>query len=240
MTETAVVLAAGLGSRLERHTEACAKALVPVAGRPLIHHVLGSLAAAGLRRAVVVLGYHGAQVEASVGDGADFGLSVRYVWNPHYERGNAGSLWCALPEVAGQPFLLAMSDHLCSPSLLQTFLQQARGRSALAVDRSQLDPERTAEATKVVLNDGLVAGLGKQIAGWHALDTGISHWAAGAFDGVASTHWEGELAALMAHLARLRRVAACDVSGHFWLDVDTGDDLRLAEQLLQADARNLG
>jgi choline kinase len=213
---------------------------VPVAGRPLIHHVLESLASAGIQEVVLVVGYQGEQVEAALGDGLQFGLRIHYVWNRDYAQGNASSLWRALPVVGGEPFLLAMSDHLCSPELLRAFLEQVDGRTAIAVDRSDLGEERTAEATKVALMDSLVVDLGKGLERWDAIDTGFSHWAAGAFAAAADAPPEGELAALMTRLARTEGgLASCNVTGHFWLDVDTDDDIRLAETLLGVDGRRL-
>jgi choline kinase len=241
-TKRAVILAAGRGGRLGDHTAARAKCLVPVLGRPLIDYVLTALAGAGIEDVVIVVGYQGEQVEADVGDGERFGIRIQYVWNRDYMRGNASSLQQALPLVESEPFLLVMSDHLCSATLFRTFLEQVQGRSALAVDASEHEAERVDEATKVALVDGNVADLGKQIDAWHALDTGVSHWAAGAFalrNGNGAPV-ESELAALMARLARSEGgLAACQVSGHFWLDVDTDGDLRLAERLLQADDRLL-
>ncbi len=240
MTNKAVVLAAGRGGRLERRTDGCAKCLVEVAGRPLIHYVLTSLAKAGLSEVVLVLGHCGEQVEANLRDGERFGIKLHYVWNRDYTKGNASSFWRALPIVSGEPFLLSMADHLCSATLLRTFLDSVDGRSAVAIDRSDLGPERTAEATKVALVDGLVIDMGKELERWNAVDTGFSHWAAGAFAASGDTPPEAELAAVMATMARNEGgLAACDVSGHFWLDIDTEDDLRLAERLLQADAGRL-
>lgn len=240
MTRKAVVLAAGRGDRLERLTDECAKCLVLVAGRPMIHYVLTSLARAGVGEAVLVVGYCGEQVERELGDGGKFGLKLHYAWNREYALGNASSLWRALPLVAGEPFLLVMADHLCSASLLKTFLDQLDGRSAIAVDRSDLGQERIEEATKVALNDSLVMDLGKGLARWDAVDTGFSHWAAGAFGPASDAPAEGELAALMTRIARTEGgLTAGDVGGHFWLDVDTEQDLRLAERLLASDERLL-
>ena len=240
MTKKAIVLAAGRGGRLQRRTDGHAKCLVPVAGRPLIHHVLTSLAEAGLSEAVVVVGYRGEQLEADLGDGQRFGIRLRYVWNRDYTLGNASSLWRALPIVGREPFLLVMGDHLCSATLLRTFLAGIDGGSAIAIDRSDLGEERTAEATKVALVDGQVVDIGKELERWDALDTGFSHWAAGAFAPVTDALPEGELSFLMAGLARNGGgLAARDVSGHFWLDIDTEEDLRLAERLLQADEDRL-
>ena len=75
---TAVVLAAGRGTRMGALTASTPKPLLAVAGRPLIEHVLGGFAAAGVRRAVVVTGYLGDAVEAALGDGSRLGLQTVY------------------------------------------------------------------------------------------------------------------------------------------------------------------
>lgn len=240
MTKNAVILAAGRGSRLERRTDACAKCLVPVSGRPIIEYVLTSLAKAGVPKGILVLGHHGEQVERALGSGQQFGLELQYVWNREPERGNARSLWSALPLVAGEPFLLAMGDHLCSASLLRAFLDQVNGGCALAIDRSDLGPDRIAEATKVATSGGCAVEIGKQLERWDAVDTGISHWTAGALWALAGDPPEGELASLMACLARSEGgLRVSDVTGHFWLDIDTEGDLLLAERLLQSNDRLL-
>ena len=62
MIDTAVLLAAGEGSRLRG--AAASKPLCPVAGRALIDHALAGLARAGIRRVVLVLGYRGRDIAA--------------------------------------------------------------------------------------------------------------------------------------------------------------------------------
>lgn len=213
--------------------------MVPVAGRPMIDYVLTSLARAGICDAVLVLGYRGEQVQEHLGDGSRFGLTLRYAWNRDYTQGNASSLSAALPLVCNEPFLLVMADHLCSASLLRTFLGQVDGRSAIAVDRSSMGQERTNEATKVALTDGLVVDLGKGLERWEGVDTGFSYWKPEAF-AAGDQQATGELAALMTRIARhYGGLTAGDVTGHFWLDLDTEEELRQAERLLADDERRL-
>jgi len=241
MIRRAVVLAAGFGGRLGLLTQARPKCLVPVLGRPLIDYVLQSVRGAGVHEVLFVLGHHGEQVRTQLSDGRYYGLNISYVWNDRYHLGNASSLACALPLIQHEPFLLLMADHLVSASLLRTFLLSCRGswRSAIAVDRSELGPERAAEATKVATVGGIVRAIGKTLDRWEAADVGASYWVPGSFGSLPAALTDGELSAFVGYIAQAGSLAACDVSGHFWLDVDTEDDLRLAEQLLAADERIL-
>lgn len=82
MIDAAIVLAAGLGTRLAPLSQVRAKAALPVAGEVLIRRQLRWLAAAGVRRAVVNLHHLPATITARVGHGDDLGVEVRYSWEP--------------------------------------------------------------------------------------------------------------------------------------------------------------
>lgn len=75
----AVVLCAGEGTRLRPLTFSRPKHLLPVAGQPLLGHVLCSLAAAGLQEVGLVVGHHPEAVQRYVGDGEQWGLSATYI-----------------------------------------------------------------------------------------------------------------------------------------------------------------
>ena len=59
MSLTAIIPAAGVGTRLRPHTHSRPKALLPVAGKPVLGHILDQLLAVGVDRVVLVLGYRG-------------------------------------------------------------------------------------------------------------------------------------------------------------------------------------
>jgi len=74
----AMIFAAGLGHRLQPLTETIPKALVPVAGRPMIDYPLLLLRRYGVREIIINLHHLGDRIEAYLGDGAKFGLKIGY------------------------------------------------------------------------------------------------------------------------------------------------------------------
>lgn len=108
-----IVLAAGLGTRLQPITSYLAKPAVPVAGKALIVRVLEWLQREGIRDVVVNLHHLPATVTGIIGDGTQFGLHVRYSWEREI-LGSAGgprlalSLW---PDLQG-PCLITNGDTL--------------------------------------------------------------------------------------------------------------------------------
>lgn len=106
---SALVLAAGIGTRLRPLTDARAKPAVPVAGTPLIARILRRLAQAGVRDVVLNLHYLPETIAAAVGEGRDLGVAVRYSWE-HPVLGSAGGPRHAQPLLASDPYLLINGD----------------------------------------------------------------------------------------------------------------------------------
>ncbi len=105
----AMILAAGKGERLRPLTLHTPKPLVPVAGVPLIEYHLRALAAAGITEVVINHAWLGAQIEAHLGDGARFGVSIAY--SPEGEPlETGGGILHALPLLGEQPFILLNGD----------------------------------------------------------------------------------------------------------------------------------
>lgn len=89
MIDAAILLAAGLGTRLAPLSSIRAKAALPVSGEVVIRRQLRWLAAAGVRRAVVNLHHLPATITSRLGHGEDLGVDVRYSWEPRV-LGSAG------------------------------------------------------------------------------------------------------------------------------------------------------
>lgn len=77
-TKTAMILAAGFGTRMRPLTDHTPKPMLRVAGIPLIEHHVRKLVAAGFKRIVINHAYLGEQIEAHLKNGADFGCHIVY------------------------------------------------------------------------------------------------------------------------------------------------------------------
>lgn len=116
MTPPALVLAAGLGTRLQPLTFLRAKAAVPVNGETLARRAVRWLVSQGVCELVLNLHHHPASIAGSVGDGGDIGARVRYSWEQPV-LGSAGGPRHALPLLGPDPFLIVNGDTLTNVNL---------------------------------------------------------------------------------------------------------------------------
>lgn len=146
----AIILAAGLGSRLGEKARGLPKALQKVGSRTLIEHQLEALSAEGVGPVVVVVGHAEDKIRTALGE------SVEYVVNSRPDETNSlYSLWLARSWLEGEVLILN-SDLLFHPDVLKRLLKQAG--SALAFDSAS---HGGAEQTKVGLSGTRVTDLGK-------------------------------------------------------------------------------
>ena len=95
-------------------TDFTPKPLLQVGGKPLIAWHLERLAGAGLREVVINHAHLGAQIETALGDGARWGLSIRYSPEPEGALETAGGIASALPLLGeDEPFLVINGDIWC-------------------------------------------------------------------------------------------------------------------------------
>jgi MurNAc alpha-1-phosphate uridylyltransferase len=104
-----MLLAAGRGERMRPLTLERPKPLLAVGGHALIDWHLQRLAAAGIGDVVVNVSWLGAQIEAHCGDGAAYGLNIRYS-REDTPLETAGGIIQALPLLGSEPFILANAD----------------------------------------------------------------------------------------------------------------------------------
>ena len=124
----ALVLTAGLGTRLRPLSDYRAKPAMPVGKEALACRILRGLADSGIREAVLNLHHLPHTVTREVGDGSQCGLRVRYSWEQPRVLGSAGGPRHALPLVDGDTVLIVNGDTLCDMPLRELWeAHQASG-----------------------------------------------------------------------------------------------------------------
>ncbi len=148
----AIILGAGLGSRLKSASGGKAKPLLEVGGRPLILHQLETLADHGVGPVLVVVGHQADEVQEIVGSRAEILLNERFA-----ETNSLYSLWLAREWITG-PFVLLNCDLYFDPRILEQVLEEPG--NVLAYDSTS---SRGREQTKVAIKQGRVVDLGKDL-----------------------------------------------------------------------------
>lgn len=105
-----MILAAGRGERMRPLTDVTPKPLLRVGGTTLIEHHLLRLARAGLHDVVVNTGHLGEQIEATLGDGARYGVRIEYSREGNAILDTGGGIFNALPLLGEAPFLVVNGD----------------------------------------------------------------------------------------------------------------------------------
>ncbi|NOZ82476.1 MAG: NTP transferase domain-containing protein [Euryarchaeota archaeon] len=214
----AVVLAAGRGERLRSSTP---KPLVKLFGVALIDRVIENLRSAGVSEIVVVCSHP--EVERHVSGRA------RVVRNTEVERGGGYSLLLGARAVEGEGFILVMSDHVFDREILLKLVESEPECTTLCID-TVLEGKDIDEATRVLVDSDVVVDMGKGIERFNALDTGVFYCTQEVLEAASGFSGRFSVTDVMLKLASEGRLRALDVSGCYWRDIDTQEELRQAER----------
>lgn len=174
----ALLLTAGLGTRLQPLSAVRAKPALPVAGIPLVARILGWLHGSGVRRVVLNLHHRADTITRIVGDGARFGLEVRYSWEAGI-LGSAGGPARAIPLLEADRFFIINGDTLADVDLAALAAQH--------VDTNALVTMAVVEGREgyngvIADSRGIVSGFGRRPGAYHYI--GVQAVNASIFAGV--------------------------------------------------------
>lgn len=227
-----IIMAGGMGTRLRPHTRDCPKPLLPVAGKPMLEHIIERAKLEGFRDFVLAINWLGHMVEGHFGDGSAFGVRIRYL-REQSPLGTAGAL-SLLDPVPDVPFVVTNGDVIADIHYaeLLDFHQRYNAVATMAV-----------RAYEWQHPFGVVQTQGASIVGFEEKPVVRSHINAGVY------------ALAPAALAALERGAYCDMPTVFtrlqesgartvaypmhepWLDVGRPDDLARADTNLKGQGK---
>lgn len=224
----ALVLAAGDGSRLRRYTRQ--KVLEPIAKIPLLGRVLRSLKEAGIEKVHIVIGYEGDKVRKEFGE-SYLGLDINYVTASNWERGNLHSFMAA-KGIFQSEFILCMGDHIFDSQIVKSLLNLRLLNDVLilATDKTGY----SLDDTRVLEENGRILDIGKDIAASNCVDTGFFLCSPEifAYGEKALEQGASEFTNCVRLVAKDGRARTFDVTGMYWVDVDTEEDVRRARKFL--------
>ena len=236
--ETAVILAAGFGSRLAGTVETTSiKPLTPVAGKPLIYRTIDGLKYSGHTRIIIVLGHKNDEIEQAVNSKYGGELEIIFTYNSQYHLKNGISVLAAAPYIEGI-FTLTMADHILEQSLLNMANNHVpvKNGATLLVDYKVDEVFDLDDATKVKSVDDKVRHIGKQIDDYNCIDTGLFVCTTELLTVLEEFyHANGDVSLSdgIEQLAELGRMETLDIEDAFWQDVDTSEMLKNAERVLK-------
>ncbi len=211
------------------------KILLDLHGQTLLEHHLNALSSLGVTEFVIVTGHRGDAVKHYI---ERKGLSRRFdvclVANDRWPEGNASSILAARACVNEDRFVVVMGDHLFDPASLRGFLK-VRGEFAGVFDSAPRYVD-TREATKAASRHGHLVALGKELAEFKYVDTGMFICSPRLFPFIEQCLADGQ----GTFNEVKRRWIACgnilhifDCRGAFWMDIDHEEELVKAREVIR-------
>lgn len=246
--EKAIILAAGLGSRLGLLTANTPKCLLAVKGKPILINALDNLANCGFKEVIIVVGYLKDKIKEAVGD--DYkGVKISYVENQIYDKtNNMYSLWLVKDHLKEGVFLIEGDTFFEEELLKKVMAASPSHHSFWAADHFQLfkdgclltsGEDGVIKKIEIVRNSGekdylpnhhksadllkITPELGEKFADW--LDKEV-------LAGNVNLYYDLVLAKYLPP----NQLFICDIHGLKWMEIDDYSDLRRAEAIFSDSA----
>ncbi len=225
------VLAGGLATRLRPLTEQIPKSMLSVADEPFIAHQLRMLHRQGVSHVILCVGYLWQQIEAFVGDGSRFGLSVAYSVDGPQLLGTGGAVRAALAKL-GSEFLVMYGDSWLDGAygpIVDAF-RESRQPALTTVFRNDGRWDRS----NIWFEDGRIRLYDKQIylPQMHHIDWGLSVLSADIVAKAQPADVPFDLGDIYRDLSRTGKLAGYEVTNRFY-EIGSVEGLRETDALLR-------
>lgn len=238
MIREAVIVAAGLGSRLQGlgGGEVVLKPLCRVGDKPLLRWVMEKCARSGIEVVHLVTGFESERLVSAVSSWS-LPVQVKPAYNPDFRLSNGISLLVGARQTQGD-FVLLMSDHLFQDSTLQTMLQRglAGDDAVLGVDYKIASVFDLDDATRVATQGDRIVSIGKNIEPYNCVDTGMFVLSKQAtverLEAEVARRGDASISDAMKQFIATRTLCGYDIGQAIWQDVDDPAMFGHAEKLL--------
>ena len=235
MVTTAVIMAAGLGSRFGKMTETIPKGFIKVGGQPMVIRSIETLIACGIKRIIIGTGYKKEAYEA---------LQMHYpqiecVFSPRYTETNSMyTLWNCREAIGNDDFILLESDIIYSPNAI-TELQEDEHPDIMLItpvtkfqDQYYVEYDEQGTLTRCSTNKEEIVVKG-ELVGIHKLSSDFYHRLCEEYEMIVEDKpklgYEYQLLWMSQHISPVYVLNSSDVK---WYEIDDEDDLRYAEKMI--------
>ena len=225
-----VIMAGGLGTRLLPHTENCPKPLLPVAGKPMLEHIIERAKLEGFNHFVIAIHYLGHMIEAHFGNGERLGVRVDYL-REESPLGTAGALGLLNP-LPNAPFIVTNGDVITDIRYgeLLDFHTRHAATATMAVRSHEWQHPF-----------GVVQTQGVEIVGFEEKPISRSHINAGVYVldpaalSVLNANANCDMPTLFERLQAKKKLTVAYPMHEPWLDLGRPDDLKQANKEIKSN-----
>lgn len=228
-----VIMAGGMGTRLRPFTDRCPKPMLPVAGRPMLEHIIERAKLGGFSRFVLAIHYLGEMIEGHFGDGSHLGVHIDYL-REDVPLGTAGALSLLNPRTE-LPFVVTNGDVITDISYGE--LLDFHGRHDALATMAVRGYEWQHPFGVVQMNGVEIVGFEEKPVTRSHINAGVYALSPAALDFLDS----GDRCDMPTLFERLQSRGLRTVAYPMhepWLDVGRPDDLNLANAKAQSGQRN--
>ncbi|NSW83244.1 MAG: NDP-sugar synthase [Syntrophothermus sp.] len=227
----AMIMAAGVGSRLMPLTAEIPKPMVPVANRPVMENILGVLRRHGITEIIANLHCHGPVIKEHFGDGASFGVSLLYSEEKELLGTAGGVRRCEW--FLGDTFVVMSGDALTDVDLTDLVEAHKRNGALATIALREMD-EVEHYGVVIVGEDGFIQSFQekprREEASSRLVNTGIYVFEREIFDYIPEGEFYDFGRQVFPHLVRIRAPFYGHVIDRYWCDVGDVDAYRQAHR----------
>jgi dTDP-glucose pyrophosphorylase/CBS domain-containing protein len=227
-----VIMAGGQGTRLRPHTDSCPKPMLPVAGKPMLQHIIERAKAEGFQRFVLAIHYLGHMIEDYFGDGSRWEVHIEYL-REEFPLGTVGAIGLLNPRPEA-PFLVSNGDVLTDVRYAE-LIDFHCNHGAAATMAVRLHEWQHPFGVVRIKGVDIVGFEEKPIARSH-INAGIYVLEPGALD-VLSAGEHCDMPTLFSRLQERNERTIVYPIHEPWLDVGRADDLQQAQVKQTRDPR---